>query len=53
MSHISHYQILIPWGKYKSKSFGFIKDIDPAYIEWMAVNTNAEPWKSIANDVLC
>lgn len=30
------YKVILPFGKYKGKSLGFINDIDPSYIRWLA-----------------
>jgi SNF2 family DNA or RNA helicase len=34
--HPSAYKVFIPFGKHKGKSFGFIAEMDSAYLEWLS-----------------
>lgn len=40
MAIISSYDIVLTFGKYKGKSLGYIYDIDPSYINWLAYSSN-------------
>ena len=38
MAHKSSYDVVFPFGKHNGKSLGFVYDIDPGYVSWMAGN---------------
>lgn len=47
------YNIIIPFGRHRGRSLGFVNDTDPSYIRWLAEN-KAMPgnWPIAANRVL-
>jgi SWI/SNF-related matrix-associated actin-dependent regulator 1 of chromatin subfamily A len=52
MAHQSAYQIIFTFGKYKGSSLGYVKDVDPGYLQWMAAGNAMPVWKQAAQRVL-
>ena len=48
-----YYEVVIPFGKYKDRSLGFIQDVDPNYLKWLSeADGLPELWKIAATRII-
>ena len=49
ITHRSAYEVIMPFGKHKNKSLGYINDVDKGYLDWISGNESMPmKWRELA-----